>query len=355
MPSVIPADPDRPPAPAGPTRSAPVITDVARLAGVSHQTVSRVLNGHPNIRPATRDRVQQAIDTLGYRRNPAARALVTRQTLTIGVLAFNTTLYGPASTLYGVERAVHEAGYATNLTTAETTSRAAVLSALDQLRARSVDGVVVAAPLHEVHDIADLLPRGLPVVAVAGGEVHGLPSVHVDHRAGARAATEHLLSLGHRGVAHVAGPGCWVETVQRRQGWQDALADAGIRAPDALPGSWSAASGYEAGLRLAQDRDVTAVFAANDHMALGLLRAFRERAVDVPGQVSVVGFDDVPEADYFAPPLTTVRQDFASVGRRSIALLLEQVGAPAPRGGDAPSVVVPAELVRRASSGPRAG
>ncbi|WP_298803387.1 LacI family DNA-binding transcriptional regulator [uncultured Pseudokineococcus sp.] len=335
---------------ATPAGRPPVMTDVARRAGVSHQTVSRVLNGHPSIRPETRERVQRAIDELGYRRNRAARALVTRRTLTVGVVASSTSLFGPSSTLHGVERAAHAAGYATILSTSDATDRDGVLARVAQLSDRGVDGLLLTAPLHEVPDLREHLPADLPTVCATGGPVTGLPSVHVDHRAGARAVTELLLRQGHREVRHVGGSPGWFEAAEREGGWRDALAAAGVAPAPVLAGGWGAAEGYVAGLALADDPATTAVVAANDQLALGLLRALRERGVDVPRRVSVTGFDDAPESAYLSPPLTTVRQDLERVGREAVGLLLERLA-----GGVATApehrVVVP-ELVVRASTGP---
>jgi DNA-binding LacI/PurR family transcriptional regulator len=324
------------------------MADVARAAGVSHQTVSRVLNDHPNVRPATRDRVLAAIAALGYRPNPSARALVTRQTLTVGVVAYDTTLYGPASTLQGVERATREAGYAVSLSTAETVTAPALWAALDQLRTRSVDGIVLIAPRHAALDVIARLPADLPAVVIESGDPATVATVRVDQEEGGRLATGHLLSLGHPTVFHVAGPEGWAEAEGRLRGWRSALEGAGAAMPDPLRGDWSPRSGYVAGWELAARGDVSAVFVANDHMALGVLRAFGEHGIDVPGDVSVVGFDDIPEAAYLTPPLTTVRQDFAELGRRGIHLLLAQV-EDGRRGGED---VVPARLVVRRSTAP---
>jgi DNA-binding LacI/PurR family transcriptional regulator len=198
------------------------------------------------------------------------------------------------------------------------------------------------------------LPSDTPLVAVgAGGDVP-FPAVAVDHRAGAERAVRHLLSLGHETVVHLAGPADWVDASGRVDGWRAALEAAGREVPEMPAGDWSARSGYEHGRQIAADREVTAVFAANDAMALGLLRALREAGRDVPGEVSVVGFDDVPEAAYFPPPLTTVRQNFAEVGRRAFDLLIERIGAARaaePRTGT--RRVVEPELVVRESTGTR--
>ncbi|GAA3135477.1 LacI family DNA-binding transcriptional regulator [Planomonospora alba] len=328
----------------------PVMADVARLAGVSHQTVSRVLNDHPNVRAETRTRVLEAIDRLGYRRNLVARALVTRHSRTLGVVSFDTTLYGPASTVYGIEQAARAAGYFVSIVSLTSIDRAGVRDALDYLAEQSVDGIVVVAPQRSAARALADLPSGVPVVAVEGGEAGDVSTVSVDQVAGARLATEHLLGLGHETVWHVSGPSDWLEAEGRVEGWRAALSAAGRRAPEVLPGDWSPRSGYEAGRRLAGMAGVTAVFVANDQMALGVLRAFAEEGVRVPERISVVGFDDIPESEFFSPPLTTVRQDFAAVGRRSIEMLLRRIEAGERWGREA--FVVPPEFVARASTAP---
>jgi DNA-binding LacI/PurR family transcriptional regulator len=301
------------------------MTDVAKLAAVSHQTVSRVINKHPNVAPTTRMRVLAAIEELGYRRNSAARALVTGRSQTLGVVSLNSTLYGPASTLYGIEQAALESQYFMTVASLRSTDRPAVREAISRLVDQGVDGIVVIAPLVSVADALVDLPTGLPVVAVEGDAKADIDVVTVDQHAGAQSATEHLLGLGHSTVWHVAGPTDWLEAGQRVAGWQAALERVGNEVPPLLRGDWSAKSGFEAGRTLAGMPAVTAVFVANDSMAVGVLRAFQEAGRHVPGEVSVVGFDDVPDAAYFSPPLTTIRQDFGEVGRRSLALLLDQI------------------------------
>lgn len=303
----------------------PAMTDVAQLAGVSHQTVSRVINKHPSVATTTRMRVLAAIEELGYRPNSAARALVTGRSQTLGVVTLNSTLYGPASTLYGIEQAALESQYFITVASLRSTDRPAVRQAISRLVDQGVEGVVVIAPLVSVAEALADLPTGLPVVAVEGDADADIDVVTVDQHAGAQAATRHLLDLGHRTVWHVAGPTDWLEAQQRTDGWRSTLERADVEVPPPLRGDWSARSGFESGGVLARMPDVTAVFVANDSMAVGVLRAFHEYGRSVPGDVSVVGFDDVPESAYFSPPLTTVRQDFGEVGRCSLALLLDQI------------------------------
>lgn len=343
----------------GRPRRAPTMADVAQRAGVSHQTVSRVLSNHPNVRDTTRAEVQRAIDELGYRRNSSARALVTRRTLTLGVVACNPTLFGPASMLFGLEEAARDEGYMASAVTLRRYTAKALEEAIDHLSEWGVEGIVVIVPHREAVAALAELRLPFPVVTVEGGHTLPIPGVSVDQELGARLATGHLLGAGHRTVWHVAGPPDWLEAEARVKGWRETLEEAGAEVPPPLVGDWTPLSGYRAGQELAgrvaagsarrSAADVTAVFVANDQMALGVLRAFREAGLSVPGQVAIAGFDDIPEAEFFAPPLTTVRQDFAAVGQASIRLLvdrLESGGLP----DDERVVIEPRLIVRRSST-----
>lgn len=303
----------------------PAMTDVARLAGVSHQTVSRVLNGHPNVREQTRLRVQAAIVELGYRPNRAARALVTGRSQVIGVVAQNTTLYGPASLLAALEQTAAEEGFAVSVGSVRDLDRVSISAAVERHLAHRVAGIVVIAPVESAGEALEHLPKDVPLVTVDGDPRRPVPLVTVDQAAGAREATRHLLDAGHRTVWHVSGPADWFDSAGRIDGWRDALRAAGAEVPPLVPADWSAASGYRCGQMLARMPEVTAIFTANDHLALGVLRALHEYGRRVPDEISVVGFDDVPEAAYFIPPLTTVRPDFTAVARASLDLLLAQI------------------------------
>ena len=324
-----------------------VMTDVAKLAGVSHQTVSRVLHDSPHVRRGTRERVLAAIRQLDYRPNPVAQALVTGRSRSLGVVSFDTTLYGPASTLLGIEEAAHDRGYAVSIASLRSLNRESVVGAVQRLRDQGVDGVVVIAPQRAAVDALLHLPPEVPVVAVEAGPDDSVPVVAVDQHAGAAAATRHLLELGHRNIWHIAGPKDWLEAEQRIEGWRSALRAAGAAEPPLFRGDWSARSGYDVGEHLLHEAGVTAVFVANDQMALGLLRRLHEAGRETPGEISVVGFDDIPEAAYFTPPLTTIRQDFAEVGRSCLHLLLGQIES---RVRSWTRVVVAPELVVRGST-----
>lgn len=303
----------------------PAMTDVAKLAGVSHQTVSRVLNGHPNVRQRTRIRVQAAITELGYRPNRAARVLATGTSQVIGFVSRSSTLYGPASTLAALAEAALQHGFVVNVESVRTLDRQPVADAIGRLLDQRVAGLVLIAPVESANDALDDLPDDIPLVNVDGDPRRPTELVTVDQEAGARAATEHLLKAGHRTVWHVSGPADWFDSQGRVTGWQQALTEAGADIPPLMAADWSAASGYRTGQILARMNDVTAVFAANDHLALGILRALHENGRQVPQDISVVGFDDVPEAAYFIPPLTTIRPDFDAVAAATIDLLMAQI------------------------------
>jgi DNA-binding LacI/PurR family transcriptional regulator len=298
------------------------MADVARLASVSTMTVSRVLNGHPSVTPATRRSVERAIERLGYRPNTAARALVTGRSATIGVVSVETAHYGPASTLFGIEAAARASGLFVSFVAVREVTEAQMRAAIDHLGATNVDGIVVVAPIRAARDAISRVRVDLPIVVLQGVSTDNVATVAIDQAEGSRLATRHLLDLGHRTVHHVRGPRDWLEADARAAAWTAELRDHGIRPPKQLVGDWTPRSGYEAGRRLAADPDVTAIFVANDQMALGVLLALSEAGRRVPEGVSVVGFDDIPEAAYFAPPLTTIRQDFDELGRRCVHQLL---------------------------------
>ncbi|WP_414843032.1 LacI family DNA-binding transcriptional regulator [Leifsonia sp. Root227] len=336
---------------------APGVRDVARVAGVSRQTVSRVMNEHPSIRDETRMRVLAAMEELRFRPNRAARMLSTARSTTIGILASSaSTLFGPASSIDAVENAARAAGYFVTIAHVADTSAEEVDAALDHLAAQAVDGIVVVAPERPVVDALRSAAVGVPFVTLHGSQDPGGDGVFVDQVAGARLAVRHLLDLGHRRIAHLAGPPEWAEAAARQRGFTAELAAAGLEGIVTEPGDWTSASGARIGAALlagAAERDVTAVFSSNDQMALGLLHALRSAGRRVPEDVSVVGFDDIPEAAYFAPPLTTVRQDFAELGRRCVARLLAEIdGAPPTPAATALAPIAPTLIPRSSTTVP---
>lgn len=302
--------------------------EVARLAGVSQKTVSRVFNDEPYVSDVIREKVLRAARELGYRRNSAARALNSGRSHRLGVVSLGTALYGPASLLVGIERAARPLSYALSVVNTAEGDADGVAGAIDTLLEQGVDGIVVSEPI----DVGPVrLAADVPVLAL--GRLPGLVAPLVITAGGtadvpARAATEYLLGLGHRTVHHVAGPQRWYSAQERAEGWRDALLRAGIEPPEMMAGDWSAASGYAAGQRLSADPAVTAIFAGNDDMAIGVIRALLQAGRAVPADVSVVGFDDVPTAAYLHPSLTTIGHSFDSLAAAGLKALVRGIEHP---------------------------
>ncbi|TDU83395.1 LacI family transcriptional regulator [Kribbella voronezhensis] len=329
----------------------PGSTDVARLAGVSQKTVSRVLNDEPYVKEEVRLRVQAAMRELGYRRNDAARALNSGRTRRIGVVCLGTALFGPSTQLVAIERALRSTGYSLSMVNTFEGDAGGVSGAVDVLLEQGVDGIILSEPIDE----GDGRPIALDIPVLSFGHYPGLsarPMIVVggDGVGAGRAATEHLLGLGHRTVWHVAGPQRWWAARDRLAGWRQALADAGAPEPPVLQGDWLPASGYAAGQELAANDEVTAIFVANDDMAIGVLRALTEAGRTVPGDVSIVGFDDIPTAAFLTPPLTTIPQDFDVHVERGIQNLITEIESPT---GDRSSASEPhsLRLIVRQSTG----
>jgi DNA-binding LacI/PurR family transcriptional regulator len=302
------------------------IADVAARAGVSSQTVSRVSNGLDTVKPSTRDRVLAAMAELDYRPNSAARALKSGRFQTIGVLMFTLQNIGSIRILDAITAEAATHGFSIDLISIGDPSTGDITDALSRLDHEAVDGIIVILEAHELSQHSITFPDRIPSVLIDSREYDDRVSVNADQRQGARLAVEHLLGLGHPTVWHVEGP---TETsnaaADRAESWRATLRAHSLDAPEPLGGSWSAESGYEAGRLIARRTDVSAVFCANDQLALGVLRALHEAERDVPGEISVVGFDDNPESAEYWPPLTTVRQNFAEVGQRAFALLNEAI------------------------------
>ena len=324
------------------------MSDVAHLAGVSAQTVSRVAAGSAHVRPDTRERVLRAMNQLGYSPNRAAQALRRGSFKTIGVLTQQIHRTGEALTTAGVLEAATAVDYAVNLVQVERPASEELREAVYRLSHQAIDGLVVvqAGRAGREHLI---LPPSLPVAVSDSTLVDYYPSASADQVGGVRHAVKHLLELGHRTVHHVCGPEDSQSSLIRKATWSGTLQEAGAPVPEAVPGGWEAAAGYEAGLRLAADPEVTAVFCANDELALGLIRAMHEQDRRVPRDVSVVGFDGLAVGEYSFPPLTTVRQDFKRHGREMVSLVLEQADGAVL---DNRSVIIPTELLVRGSTAP---
>ena len=304
--------------------------EVALRAGVSGQTVSRVVNDSPRVEPSTRARVEAAMRELGYRPHRAARALRTGRTQTIGLVVSTLASVGNSRMLQAVADAAARRSYALTVVTA--VGAGGLADAFERLHDQGVDGAIV---LNEASALArDAgVPRDLHLVVVdapVGDTAPSYSTVQSDHDAGARLATEHLLALGHATVWHLAGPVDSFAAAERERGWREALEGNGLIVPPLVRGDWTAASGHTAGGALAERADVTAVFCANDQMALGLFRALADAGRRAPDDVAVVGFDDVADAADYRPPLSTVHQDFDGLGERAVEALVAAIGGGAP-------------------------
>ncbi|AOS63813.1 LacI family DNA-binding transcriptional regulator [Actinoalloteichus hymeniacidonis] len=325
------------------------MADVARLAGVSSQTVSRVSNGHPGVVESTRRQVVAAMEELGYRPNSAARALKRGEFRTIGVILFTLSTTGNVRTLEAIAASAAQQGYAVTLLPVMLPTQDAVRGAFTRLDELAVDAIIIILEVHLLDAVTISLPRHVPIVVAASAADDLYNVVDTDQIGGTRTAVQHLLDLGHRTVWHLAGPDESFAARARAAAWRDTLVEHGRAVPAVVHGDWSAESGYRAGLELAAEPACTAIFAANDQMALGLLRALHEAGRAVPAEVSVVGFDDIPDAASFLPPLTTIHQDFTEVGRLLVEGVLQQMRAGSTESGRR---LVPTRLVRRDSTAP---
>ena len=293
--------------------------EVARLAGVSHQTVSRVLNNEDTVRPQTRAKVEAAIRELRYRPSSVARALATRKTHTLGLVSTGNPLYGPASIALAFNGAAREAGYQVITASMADANCEEILQAVDVLLRQQVEAIVVIATDQSSIEAIDGLEVDIPVVT-ADSSGHGqFPSVSIDQFEGATLATSYLADLGHRDILHVAGPVGSLDARERERAWRMELTRRALPIREPLHGDWTADSGRAIGTQLLRAGGVSALFVANDQMALGLMHALADHGLSVPSDVSIVGFDDIPEAAHFTPPLTTMRQDFTELGHRMMA------------------------------------
>ena len=325
------------------------LNDVARDAGVSYQTVSRVINDHPHVADGTRERVRTSITKLGYVPNPIARGLVTRRSNTVGIVVFGAAYYGPAQMVVNVDRALKDRGYALTMTVIDEPTFAKLSAAVQTLKLRHADGLVIIAAIRGIDlDRLEDVCGTTPYVMVDAALGISSPSVVIDQREGGQLSARHLIDLGHRRIAEISGPLAWNDAYLRHEGFLEAIERSGLAPGPSVESDWSALGGFRSTIRLLERHGLPdALVIGNDQMALGAIHALKERGLRVPDDVSIVGFDDVPEAGFFDPPLTTVRQDFSALGRRSAEYLIRLIeGDGEPEG----QVVLPPELVVRRSA-----
>lgn len=300
------------------------IYDVAKRAGVSHQTVSRVLNDSLKVTEKTRQRVERAIVELGYQRNNAARSLVTAQTRMIGVVMTSTGYFGPNNALRAMEEQARINEYFAVSVSVDPESSESIESGIRQMKDLGVDALVMIAPQKISMELARPLLGGIPIVVLDHSNQAGLFSVTIDDYLGAKKATRHLIEAGHKKLLHICGPDGWYESEARIRGFNDACGEAGINPLPVVAGSWESETGYKKAKEVERS-GATAVFCANDQLAIGLIRGLHEINISVPEDISIVGYDDLPESSYLTPSLTTVRQDFETLGKRLMSLLLEEL------------------------------
>jgi LacI family transcriptional regulator len=329
------------------------IREVARMCGVSVQTVSRVINGRPDVSPETRAAVEAAIASVGFQPSAVARSLVQRRSNTLGVIAAGLRYVGVAQTLNGITEQSEASGYALLVKELGGFETVDIVPVIDFLVAHRVEGIIFAAPELEtnVRSIQAQLPTACPpIVFLKSTASTAHTTIGIDNHAGGRRATEHLLALGRRRIGHLSGPLEWREARDRRDGWWDALRDAAAPAGPRSEGDWSSASGAATFRQmLSVQPDLDAVFAGNDQMALGVLHVAHERGIRIPDDLAVVGFDGLPESAEFSPSLTTVEQPLGLLGRLAVDELLADIEADAgtrePR-----TIVLETELVVRDSA-----
>lgn len=328
----------------------PSLRDVATLAGASPQTVSRVANGEPNVTEALRGRVLTAMDQLGYRPNAAARAVRRGAFNTVGIVYHDLVRVGVHRSVEAISTSAAEHGFATTLMPLSVSSSQAAGGAFMRLGEMAVDAMIVILPdrfkaVESLH-----IPPGVPTVVIGPPVLAGAASVDFDQRLGARVAVEHLLALGHETVHHIAGPEGSYAADRRLRAWRETLRHRDLPVPEAMRGNWTPDSGYHAMRALLQRENPSAVFSANDQMALGVYQALGEAGLKIPTDVSIVGFDDVAEASMYAPPLTSIAQDWTELGRQAVHVALEFHAGRAPR-----AAALATRLVPRASTAPPQG
>jgi DNA-binding LacI/PurR family transcriptional regulator len=301
------------------------IYDVAELAGVSHQTVSRVLNDHPSLKPATREKVERAIAKLNYKPNQAARQLVTSQSRMIGLLIASSELFGPAAILAEMERAARTSGYSIVSIPVLLESEESWLEGIEHLRGLQIDGVITIALPRPMMDVIEKKLPSAVIVVIDTEPTKKFDTFNIDNELGGKLATEHLINLGHKNIWHLTGPEKSYESNMRKLGYELAIKEAGLKGKT-LIGDWSVATGYRIGKEILSHKDLpTALFCANDQLALGVMKAYGDASLSIPDDLSIVGFDDLPEAPYFTTALTTIRQDFNELGKYAMSKMLQQL------------------------------
>lgn len=326
------------------------LDDVAARCDVSYQTVSRVVNGSPLVAEKTRARVLKAIAELNYRPNLAARRLATRRSSLIGMIGSHMTYYGPAQVMVSIEETAKRQGYNLIFAGVENSRESELLAAIDDLCEHQVDGLVIGVRFERWVSAVREHCRDVPFVSVGNRILREIPAVVIDQSYGIQLATRHLLELGHELIACITGPPDWPAAKERYRAWVKTIQNAGLKPGPQVQGDWSTESGYQAAKQLVRSHSgaFTAIVACNDHMALGALRALHAGKIRVPDEISIAGYDDLPESRFFEPPLTTVHHDFVAEGASCVSLLLQMINR---ESVDSTLQVLRPELIVRESTG----
>jgi DNA-binding LacI/PurR family transcriptional regulator len=306
--------------------SRPTMLDVAKLAGVSYQTVSRVINDHPYVSKEVRQRVKAAIDTLGYRPSKAATKLASKSSKIIATVLYGSWFPGLAEIALNVELAAKTSGFDVILINI-TEPKKQLIEALESVKAWAVDGIILIVPVQGLSfEEIQAICEDTPFVFIDTHQAANTPSVVIDEAYGTQELVEHLIHQGHTQFGEISGPLVWLNAQVRHQTCIQTFEAHGMEPPIHVEANWTVSGGYRAAKRLLADRNAfTAVIAANDSMALGVMRAVYEAELAVPQEISVVGFDDIPEAAYFTPPLTTVRRNLIQLGMTGFEYLMQRM------------------------------
>jgi len=301
--------------------------EVADLAGVSYQTVSRVVNEMRDVAPKTRERVLKLLGEVGYRPNLTARELANQQSSVVGVVIFGTRYQGPTQIMVSIEQAAKEMGFSVMFTGIAEESVDEIRRAVTELCSHQVRGVLIHLPIEIELSHLEKVCRDIHLVAVDSDFGFKTTSVFVNQELGSRLATRHLIKLGHRQIGFLGAPLIWRAAKLRYEGWRKELMAHHLAPGPRFEADWSAAGGFSVtrDFIIKRREEISALVVANDQMAIGAIRAFEEQRIRVPDDISIVGFDDIPEAGFIRPPLTTIKQDFAELGKLSVLCLVDQL------------------------------
>lgn len=336
----------------------PTIKEVASMAGVSTQTISRVINERPDVSPETRKRVQEIIKELDYRPSALARSLIRQRSFTLGIVIAGLHYLGPSRVLSGIAVVAEETGYSLLLKELPQFDENDIEPIFEALLSRHVDGIIWAVP--EVGENRAWITNAavdvnIPLVYLTMEPQADISVMAIDNYQGGRMAMAHLLEQGYRNIAHISGPLDWWEARQRMAAWKHALLDAGLEARDQyyVEGNWSPVSGSAAVEKLLdQYPDMDAVFAGNDQMALGVIHFAAQKGLRIPEELGIVGFDNIAESAFFSPTLTTIDQDQYNIAKLAVEEIIKIIDAEwqgldpvSPK-----SILLPPTLVVRQSS-----